>query len=107
MTLDFMSANTIGRAPHQQYSPNLADCDIYLFGYINESLAGKAFADQEESEEIASAVMKGQLKSCSRDKWRPVPELMDDGETETARNGHARQVGISGQVKAESKNRLH
>jgi hypothetical protein len=33
-TLDFLELNEMERAPHPPYSPDLATCDSYLFGYI-------------------------------------------------------------------------
>jgi histone-lysine N-methyltransferase SETMAR len=34
------------RIEHPPYSPDLAPCDFFLFGYIKEKLKGKSFADQ-------------------------------------------------------------
>jgi hypothetical protein len=36
------------RAQHQSYSPNLAPCGFYFFGYVEQSLPGREFADREE-----------------------------------------------------------
>jgi hypothetical protein len=48
MILNFISANIIRRTPHLSYSPDLAHCDFYLFGYVKEFLTEREFADREE-----------------------------------------------------------
>jgi hypothetical protein len=41
------------RAPHPPYSPDLAPCDFYLFGYIKGRLAGASF---EEPHQLLQAI---------------------------------------------------
>jgi hypothetical protein len=45
------------RAPHPPYSPDLALCDFYLFGYIKHLLAGREFADRVEFQEAVMAIL--------------------------------------------------
>jgi hypothetical protein len=59
MTLDFMSPNTMSRAPSHPYSPDLAPCDFYLFGCVTESLAGRDFADREELLAPVTRILEG------------------------------------------------
>jgi hypothetical protein len=46
-TLDFLELNGMERAPHSPYSPDLAPCDSYLFGYIKQVLASREFAERK------------------------------------------------------------
>jgi transposase len=43
----FFEENGLERAPHPPYSPDLAPCDFYLFGYIKGQLRGQSFDDGE------------------------------------------------------------
>jgi histone-lysine N-methyltransferase SETMAR len=45
MTSQFMEQNSMQRAPHPAYSPDLAPSDFYLFGYVKQFLSGCQFAD--------------------------------------------------------------
>jgi len=45
---EYMDANCLRKAPHPPYSPDLAPCDFFLFGYIKEKLKGFEFANGEE-----------------------------------------------------------
>jgi histone-lysine N-methyltransferase SETMAR len=38
------------RAPHPPYSPDLAPCDFFLFGYLKERLKGQRFKDRQTLE---------------------------------------------------------
>jgi hypothetical protein len=46
-TLDFLELNRMERATHPPYSPDLAPCDSYLFGYIEQILASCEFAERK------------------------------------------------------------
>jgi histone-lysine N-methyltransferase SETMAR len=52
------------RMEHPPYSPDLAPCDFFLFGYIKEKLKGKSFAAQDDLfsavREIMDGISKGQ-----------------------------------------------
>jgi hypothetical protein len=43
----FQEHNSVKRAPHQAYSPDLAPSDFSLFGYLKHVLAGQEFPDGE------------------------------------------------------------
>jgi hypothetical protein len=44
---------------NQVYSPDLAPCDFYLFGYIKYLLASREFADRVELQEAVMAILDG------------------------------------------------
>jgi hypothetical protein len=48
-----MDHNSLKRAPHPPYSPDLAPSDFYLFGYIKHQLQGHEFT---EGTELVSAI---------------------------------------------------
>jgi hypothetical protein len=72
------------RATHPLYSPDLALCDFYPFGYVKHLLAGREFADrvglQEEIMAILDGIEKylgkgvshldGKTVAMHRDQWR-------------------------------------
>lgn len=45
---EFFANNGMTRAPHPPYSPDLAPCDFFLFGYIKERLKGRSFNDADQ-----------------------------------------------------------
>jgi hypothetical protein len=45
-TLYFLELNGMERVPHPPYSPDLAPCDSYIFGYIKQVLTGHEFAER-------------------------------------------------------------
>jgi hypothetical protein len=47
------------RAPHPPYSPDMAPCNFYRFGYVKESLAGREFADREELLAAVTRILEG------------------------------------------------
>jgi hypothetical protein len=46
-------------APHPPYSPDLAPCDFYLFGYVKQRLAGFSFDSAEHPLEAVQEVLDG------------------------------------------------
>jgi transposase len=50
---DFFDNNGMQRALHPPYSPDLAHCDFFLFGYIKEKLRGQSF---DTSDELLTAI---------------------------------------------------
>jgi hypothetical protein len=42
---EFLAGNGMERAAHPPYSLDLAPCDFYLFGYIQDRLAGASFEE--------------------------------------------------------------
>jgi hypothetical protein len=59
MTSQFTEQNSMQRAPHPAYSPDLAPFDFYLFGYIKQLLSGCQFADQGSLLQAVSDVLVG------------------------------------------------
>jgi hypothetical protein len=45
------------RASHSPYSPDLALCDSYLFGYIKQILASREFAEWKGLLEAVMAIL--------------------------------------------------
>jgi histone-lysine N-methyltransferase SETMAR len=56
-TLDFLELNGMDRAPHPPYSPDLAPCDFYIFGYIKQVLTGREFAERMGFLEAVMAIL--------------------------------------------------
>jgi hypothetical protein len=46
---EFQAGKSIKRAPHSPYSPELAPCDFYLFGYIKGRPACASFEGPDQS----------------------------------------------------------
>jgi histone-lysine N-methyltransferase SETMAR len=46
-TMDLFAALEIATLPHPPYSPDIAPCDLYLFGYLKHCLRGLTFPDSE------------------------------------------------------------
>jgi hypothetical protein len=42
-----MEQNSMQKAPHPAYSPDLAPSGFYLFGYVKQLMSGCQFADQD------------------------------------------------------------
>jgi histone-lysine N-methyltransferase SETMAR len=59
MTLQFMEQNSMQRAPHPAYSPDLAPSDFYLFGSIQQLLSGCQFSDQDSLLQAVSDILVG------------------------------------------------
>jgi hypothetical protein len=47
----------IRRLPHPPYSPDLASCDFWLFGYLKQSLEGRFFDDDLAVEVAVSEIL--------------------------------------------------
>jgi hypothetical protein len=47
------------RATHLPYSPDLASCNFYVFGYVKESFAKREFADWEELLAAVTGILDG------------------------------------------------
>jgi hypothetical protein len=54
-----MEQNSMQRAPHPAYSPDLAPSDFYLFGYVMQLLSGCQFADQDSLLQAFSDILVG------------------------------------------------
>jgi transposase len=59
MTSHFIEQNSMQRAPHPAYSPDLAPFDFYLFGYVKQFLSGYLFADQDSLLQAVSDILAG------------------------------------------------
>jgi hypothetical protein len=46
-------------APHPPYSPDLAQSDFYLFGYVKECLTGLSFEDADQLLAAVEGTRKG------------------------------------------------
>jgi hypothetical protein len=57
MTSQFMEQNSMQKAPHPTYSPDLAPFDFYLFGYVKQLLSGCRFADQDSLLQVDSGIL--------------------------------------------------
>jgi hypothetical protein len=54
-----MEENSMQRAPHPAYSPDLVPSDFYLFGYVKQLLSGCQFADQDSLLQAVSDILVG------------------------------------------------
>jgi hypothetical protein len=52
-----MEQNSMQRAPHPAYSPDLAPSDFYLFGDVKQLLSGCQFADQDSLLQAVSDIL--------------------------------------------------
>jgi hypothetical protein len=59
MTSQFVEQNSMQRAPHPAYSPDLALFDFYLFGDVKQRLLGCQFADQDSLFQAVSDILMG------------------------------------------------
>lgn len=50
------------RAPHPPYSPDIAPCDFFLFGFIKDKLRGRQFTSQDELFEGITEILGKILK---------------------------------------------
>jgi len=48
--------------PHPHYSPDLAQCDFFLFPNLKKSLAGQKFASNEEVVAVTEAILQTSRK---------------------------------------------
>jgi histone-lysine N-methyltransferase SETMAR len=59
MISQFMEQNSMQRAPHPAYSPDLAPSDFDLFGSVKKLLSGCQFADQDSLLQAVSDILVG------------------------------------------------
>jgi hypothetical protein len=52
---EFLAGNGMKIAPHPPYSPDLAPCDFYRFGYIKYRLAGEPFEEPVQPLQVFDA----------------------------------------------------
>jgi transposase len=69
---EFLAGNGMRRVLHRPYSPDLAPCDFYLFGYIKGRFAGASFEEPgqflQAIDAIFQSIEKGTLKRVFQ-KW--------------------------------------
>jgi hypothetical protein len=72
-----MDHNSLKRAPHSPYSPDLAPTDFYLFGYVRHQLQGHEFTERTELvsaiSEILNQIPTNTLVDVSGD-WMRRPQ---------------------------------
>jgi hypothetical protein len=59
MTSQFMEQNSMQRAPHSAWSPDLAPSNLYFFGYVKQLLSGCQFTDQDFLLQAVSDILVG------------------------------------------------
>ena len=45
---EFIEASHLRKAPHPEYSPDVAPSDFFLFGYVKHKLEGKHYTSEDE-----------------------------------------------------------
>jgi hypothetical protein len=70
LTARNLEENRMAANPHQEFSPDLAPSDFFLFGALKGQLNGRIFESPDELvdaiREIASAIPRTTLESISR-----------------------------------------
>ena len=72
-TREYLEENKVVRIDHPPYSPDLAPCDFYLFGYIKNTFANTVFNSVEDAVEEITAFVEGIPKKqliAVFDEWR-------------------------------------
>jgi hypothetical protein len=54
-----MEQNSMQRAAHPAYSPDLASSDFYFFGSVKQLMSGYQFADQDSLLQAVSDILVG------------------------------------------------
>jgi transposase len=67
---DFFDNNGLQVAPHPPYSPDLAPCDFYLFGYIKSQLKGQTFEEPKDLLRAVRTVCEGISKATLLSTFR-------------------------------------
>ena len=57
ITTQFLTANNVRILPHPPYSPDLAPCDFWLFGYLKNKLSGQRFGSDEELHQVVTSIL--------------------------------------------------
>jgi transposase len=69
---EFLAGNGMKRARRPPYSPDLAPCDFYIFGYIKGRLVGASFEEPDQLlqaiDEIFQSIEKVTLE-CVFSEW--------------------------------------
>lgn len=82
-TCEYMSKHGMHRMPHPPYSPDLAPCDFFLFGYIKTHLVGSEFATKDDALAKINAILleipKETLIATFREWIRRLEEVIKSG----------------------------
>ena len=62
LTTDYLIKNRIVTINHSPYSPDMAPCDIYLFGKHHLALKAKRYADVDAIQKASTAMLYAILK---------------------------------------------
>jgi histone-lysine N-methyltransferase SETMAR len=54
-----LTAANIARAPHAPYSPNLSPCDLWIFGFVKESMKGMRLSAEDQIVEAITTIWRG------------------------------------------------
>ena len=77
----FLEENHMKKAPHPSYSPDIAPCDFFLFGYIKQKLQGEYFESVdsllERVLEILDDISPGTLHSTFLDWEKRLQKIID------------------------------
>jgi histone-lysine N-methyltransferase SETMAR len=78
---EYMDHNSLKRASHPPYSPDLAPSDFYLFGYVKHQLQRHKFTEGAESvstiSEILNQIPTNTLVDVSDDWMRSLQRCID------------------------------
>ena len=82
-TCEYMSEHGLRRMPHPPYSPDLAPCDFFLFGYVKTHLVGSEFATKDEALTKINAILmdipQETLIGTFREWMRRLEEVIKSG----------------------------
>jgi hypothetical protein len=59
LSIQYFNENRMKSAPHPPYSPNIAQSDFYLFGYVKRCLTGLSFEDADQILAAVEGVLEG------------------------------------------------
>ncbi|UYV78041.1 hypothetical protein LAZ67_15003295 [Cordylochernes scorpioides] len=76
---DFLAKNNTLMMPQQQYSPNLAPCDFFLFPKLKRPMKGRRYATLDEiktaSKEELKKIFKNDFLKCFEDWKKPLAQV--------------------------------
>ena len=82
-TCEYMTEHGMDRMPHPPYSPDLAPCDFFLFGYIKNRLIGSEFTTRDEALEkindILNEIPEKTLVGTFREWMRRLEDVIKSG----------------------------
>jgi hypothetical protein len=62
LSMDFMDANRMTRAPHPPHSPDLAPSHFFLFGDVKQQLSGCSFNHADDLRTVVQEILDGSDK---------------------------------------------